>query len=45
MRHDIHEDWIEFFNKDSARLQERYHEYILRRLREEREDAANRRQE
>lgn len=37
--HDIHEDWIEFFNKDSAQPnQERYHEYILRKLRELKEN-------
>ncbi len=41
--YDIHEDWIEFFNKDSTPTvkQERYHEYILRRLKEEREDATD----
>ena len=35
--YDIHEDWIEFFNKDSAQpKQEHYHEYILRKMKEER---------
>ena len=35
MHHDIHEDWIEFFFKDSVPPRELYHEYILRRLKEE----------
>ena len=40
MLHDIHEDWIEFFHKDSVPPREHYHEYILRRLKEERENEA-----
>jgi hypothetical protein len=43
MRHDIHEDWIEFFHKDS--IYESYHEYILRRLKEDRENEASERQQ
>ena len=41
MRHDINQDWIEFFEfffKDSAQPYEHYHEYILRKLKEEREN-------
>ncbi len=39
MRHDINEDWIEFFTlKDSSYVQERYHEYIIRMLKKEREE-------
>ena len=34
--HDIHEDWIEFFNRDSTPpQQERYYAYMLRRSKEE----------
>jgi len=34
--YDIHEDWIEFFDRNSIHLkrQERYHEYILRKTKE-----------
>jgi len=43
MRHDINEDWIEFFFKDSAQPAkpfEHYHEYMLRKFKEERENEA-----
>jgi len=34
--YDIDKDWIEFFNKDNKdSIQERYHEYILRKIKEE----------